>query len=112
MANSNTEGTSAAMMNDEQSNLKLPAPPTFLSKDEERDYLKFRLAQAFRIFGETWSANPIHWVLNPSKAITDLTKALLVISLCGWVLHDILTSKWIKIIMTVLGPNQTRLLLG
>lgn len=28
-----------------------PVPPTFASKEEEREYLKFRLAQAFRIFG-------------------------------------------------------------
>ncbi|KIM49189.1 hypothetical protein M413DRAFT_438355 [Hebeloma cylindrosporum] len=55
MANSDSNhdgtGLSTAMMNDEQSNFKLPAPPTFLSKEEEREYLKFRLAQAFRIFG-------------------------------------------------------------
>ncbi|KAH9484337.1 Meiotically up-regulated gene 14 protein [Psilocybe cubensis] len=30
---------------------RFPVPPTFESKLEERDYLKFRLAQAFRIFG-------------------------------------------------------------
>ncbi|KAJ7206620.1 class II aldolase/adducin domain-containing protein [Mycena pura] len=30
---------------------KLPQPPVFPTKLEERDYLKFRLAQAFRIFG-------------------------------------------------------------
>lgn len=28
-----------------------PKPPTFVDKLEERAYLKFRLAQAFRIFG-------------------------------------------------------------
>ncbi|KAF6765141.1 class II aldolase/adducin domain-containing protein [Ephemerocybe angulata] len=28
-----------------------PKPPTFSSKEEERGFLKFRLAQAFRIFG-------------------------------------------------------------
>lgn len=28
-----------------------PAPPKFSTKSEEREYLKFRLAQAFRIFG-------------------------------------------------------------
>ncbi|TFK42648.1 arad-like aldolase/epimerase [Crucibulum laeve] len=28
-----------------------PAPPKFATKEEEREYLKFRLAQAFRIFG-------------------------------------------------------------
>lgn len=28
-----------------------PRPPTFASKEEEREFLKFRLAQAFRIFG-------------------------------------------------------------
>ena len=68
MANSNSNGTgvSAAMMNDEQTSLKFPAPPTFLSKVEEREYLKFRLAQAFRIFGETWSTNVIRGQFNPS----------------------------------------------
>lgn len=30
---------------------KLPSPPTFTDKVEEREYVKFRLAQAFRIFG-------------------------------------------------------------
>ncbi|KAI0673013.1 arad-like aldolase/epimerase [Trametes maxima] len=29
-----------------------PMPPTFASKEEEREFLKFRLAQAFRIFGK------------------------------------------------------------
>lgn len=31
---------------------RLPAPPTFKDKYEEREWVKFRLAQAFRIFGE------------------------------------------------------------
>jgi len=55
MANSNSEGTgtSVVMMNEEENSSRFPTPPTFLSKDEEREYLKFRLAQAFRIFGET-----------------------------------------------------------
>ncbi|KAF7349622.1 Aldolase-II domain-containing protein [Mycena sanguinolenta] len=30
---------------------KLPTPPVFATKPEEREYLKFRLAQALRIFG-------------------------------------------------------------
>lgn len=30
---------------------KLPSPPAFADKFEEREYAKFRLAQAFRIFG-------------------------------------------------------------
>ena len=30
----------------------IPRPPTFVTKEKEREYLKFRLAQAFRIFGE------------------------------------------------------------
>ncbi|KAI0636766.1 arad-like aldolase/epimerase [Trametes polyzona] len=30
----------------------LPLPPTFASKQLEREYIKFRLAQAFRIFGK------------------------------------------------------------
>lgn len=29
-----------------------PSPPKFASKEKEREYLKFRLAQAFRIFGQ------------------------------------------------------------
>ncbi|CAA7271762.1 unnamed protein product [Cyclocybe aegerita] len=37
-----------AMLNHENA---FPTPPTFDSQLEERDYLKFRLAQAFRIFG-------------------------------------------------------------
>lgn len=31
----------------------MPKPPKFVSKDLERDYLKFRLAQTLRIFGES-----------------------------------------------------------
>jgi len=38
------------MMDSNQRRL-FPVPPTFSSKLEEREYLKFRLAQAFRIFG-------------------------------------------------------------
>ena len=34
-----------------QSRSAVPRPPTFETKEEEREYLKFRLAQAFRIFG-------------------------------------------------------------
>jgi hypothetical protein len=30
---------------------KMPRPPVFTNKLEEREFLKFRLAQAFRIFG-------------------------------------------------------------
>lgn len=30
----------------------LPLPPKFASKQKERQYIKFRLAQAFRIFGQ------------------------------------------------------------
>jgi len=29
-----------------------PGPPQFTSKLDEREWVKFRLAQAFRIFGE------------------------------------------------------------
>ena len=29
-----------------------PKPPVFIDKYEEREYLKFRLAQSFRIFGK------------------------------------------------------------
>ncbi|KAI5117085.1 hypothetical protein M0805_009489 [Coniferiporia weirii] len=34
------------------SSTSLPRPPSFADKHEERAYLKFRLAQAFRIFGK------------------------------------------------------------
>ena len=34
-----------------QSRSAVPRPPVFETKEEERAYLKFRLAQAFRIFG-------------------------------------------------------------
>lgn len=30
----------------------VPTPPKFTSKEQEREYLKFRLAQAFRLFGK------------------------------------------------------------
>jgi hypothetical protein len=30
---------------------QFPSPPKFATKLEEREFLKFRLAQAFRIFG-------------------------------------------------------------
>lgn len=43
-------GVAAAMMDEEQKRA-FPVPPTFSTKVEEREYLKFRLAQAFRIFG-------------------------------------------------------------
>jgi len=46
------EGNSvqSALMDEEQK-LAFPVPPTFSTKIEEREYLKFRVAQAFRIFG-------------------------------------------------------------
>ena len=31
----------------------VPKPPQFATKEQEREFLKFRLAQAFRIFGQT-----------------------------------------------------------
>ncbi|KAF8902074.1 class II aldolase/adducin domain-containing protein [Gymnopilus junonius] len=49
-SNSNENGLQATMLDAEQQR-KFPVPPTFDSKFEEREYLKFRLAQAFRIFG-------------------------------------------------------------
>ena len=36
---------------DKKTRSAFPKPPTFETKEEEREYLKFRLAQAFRIFG-------------------------------------------------------------
>jgi ribulose-5-phosphate 4-epimerase/fuculose-1-phosphate aldolase len=48
--NSNENGILSAVMGLEQQR-KFPVPPTFSTKLEEREYLKFRLAQAFRIFG-------------------------------------------------------------
>jgi len=35
---------------------KFPGPPQFTDKYEERDYLKGRLAAAFRVFGRSASA--------------------------------------------------------
>ncbi|KAF9567510.1 class II aldolase/adducin domain-containing protein [Agrocybe pediades] len=43
--------TGVAAMMDTSGKSVFPVPPTFSTKIEERDYLKFRLAQAFRIFG-------------------------------------------------------------
>lgn len=43
---------------------KFPQPPTFENKHEERDYLKGRLALAFRIFGRN------HWDEGPAGHIT------------------------------------------
>lgn len=48
--NPSENGLRAAMLDTDQQK-KFPVPPTFGSKLEEREYLKFRLAQAFRIFG-------------------------------------------------------------
>jgi len=45
----NDTAASAAMVDKKT---PLPAPPKFATKEEERTYIKFRLAQAFRIFGE------------------------------------------------------------
>jgi len=42
---------SAIMRPPDSSGNPLPKPPTFEDKLEEREFLKFRLAQAFRIFG-------------------------------------------------------------
>ncbi|KAF4615053.1 hypothetical protein D9613_002999 [Agrocybe pediades] len=44
--------TGVAAMMDTSGKSVFPVPPTFSTKIEERDYLKFRLAQAFRIFAE------------------------------------------------------------
>lgn len=49
-SNATGNGLQAAMLDAEQQR-QFPVPPTFDSKLEEREYLKFRLAQAFRIFG-------------------------------------------------------------
>ncbi|PPQ87973.1 hypothetical protein CVT25_001052 [Psilocybe cyanescens] len=52
MATNNTNDNSLQSLAMESELFKqFPVPPTFGSKLEERDYLKFRLAQAFRIFG-------------------------------------------------------------
>ena len=40
--------------------LKFPSPPTFDNPHEERDYLKGRLAAAFRIFGYAIELTPEH----------------------------------------------------
>ena len=48
----NDTAASAAMVDKKT---PLPAPPKFATKEEERTYIKFRLAQAFRIFGEDFN---------------------------------------------------------
>lgn len=45
------QGILEAVMTEKGKASTFPVPPTFVSKEEEREYLKFRLAQAFRIFG-------------------------------------------------------------
>lgn len=56
-ANDNAEAFNEKIQNkhstmDKRSTKAFPRPPTFTDKIEERAYLKFRLAQAFRIFGK------------------------------------------------------------
>jgi hypothetical protein len=46
-----SKGDSVAEEIESQNKAFTPRPPTFSTKLEERDWLKFRLAQAFRIFG-------------------------------------------------------------
>lgn len=61
------ENTFQAALMDEVQKLAFPAPPTFSTKIEEREYLKFRLAQAFRIFG---THTFLHmWQINSSPII-------------------------------------------
>lgn len=43
---------------------KFPGPPTFSDKYEEREYLKGRLAAAFRIFGTAATTSDV-----PEKAV-------------------------------------------
>lgn len=52
--------TLQATLMDEEQKLAFPMPPTFSTKIEERTYLKFRLAQAFRIFGSVFHDQPIN----------------------------------------------------
>lgn len=40
--------------------MNIPRPPTFTNKQEEREYLKGRLAAAFRIFGKNGFDEGIH----------------------------------------------------
>ncbi|RXW24158.1 hypothetical protein EST38_g1743 [Candolleomyces aberdarensis] len=51
MSATNSNAQSAAQSIDAHNLSFAPKPPTFTSKAEEREWLKFRLAQAFRIFG-------------------------------------------------------------
>ncbi|KAJ2913741.1 hypothetical protein MD484_g6670, partial [Candolleomyces efflorescens] len=48
---SESNAQSVAKSIDEHNLSFAPKPPTFTTKGEEREWLKFRLAQAFRIFG-------------------------------------------------------------
>ncbi|KAJ2930810.1 hypothetical protein H1R20_g6290, partial [Candolleomyces eurysporus] len=51
MSATNSNAQSAAQSIDAHNLSFAPKPPTFTSKAEEREWLKFRLAQSFRIFG-------------------------------------------------------------
>ena len=50
--NPGTPVTSAAHAIEAHNRSFAPKPPVFSSKEDERGFLKFRLAQAFRIFGK------------------------------------------------------------
>ncbi len=57
-----------------------PRPPTFATKEEEREYAKFRLAQAFRIFGELLSRAEVascmlaqRWLTQASSGMTKVS---------------------------------------
>ena len=66
----------------------MPKPPKFVSKDVERDFLKFRLAQTFRIFGNfpymscEFNAVNTH-VVSATQASSDTMKAQQAISPSG-----------------------------
>ena len=58
-----------------QANDNRPKPPKFTDKHKEREYVKFRLAQAFRIFGEFSEVLTMYGFLMLYQAIWDMTNA-------------------------------------
>jgi hypothetical protein len=60
----------------------VPTPPMFSDAFEYRAFLKFRLAQAYRIFGEHILPRNAKHRYHATQQSMALTKVLLVILLC------------------------------
>lgn len=59
--------------------MQMPAMPKFDSKLEEREYLKGRLAAAFRIFGK--------YGYDEGMSAHPFSQDILTFSRCGWPYH-------------------------